>query len=81
MWVESRKFSLMVIVCYHQTMAALLLTLDFVTMFLKYGKTRIVLSQFNLEIYHLVDVMYGIKKEKNLADKLDIFLLNKKKKQ
>jgi len=54
-------------------MAALLLTLDFVTMFLKYGKTRIVLSQFNLEIYHLVDVMYGIKKEKNLADKLDIF--------
>jgi len=62
-------------------MAALLLTLDFVTMFLKYGKTRIVLSQFNLEIYHLVDVMYGIKKEKNLADKLDIFLLNKKKKQ
>jgi len=71
----------MVIVCYHQTMAALLLTLDFVTMFLKYGKTRIVLSQFNLEIYHLVDVMYGIKKEKNLADKLDIFLLNKKKKQ
>jgi len=40
----------------------------------KKKKTRIVLSLIYLEIYHVVDVLHGIKKVKKiLADKLDKF--------
>ena len=43
----------------------------------KKWKIRFVLSLFYLEIYHVVDIMYGIKKEKVLADKLDKFPFKK----
>jgi len=50
---------------------------------LKNRKTWIVLSLLYLKIYHVIDVMHGIKKRKVkiLADKLDKFSSKKKKKK
>jgi len=50
--------------------------------FKKIGKTRIILSLFDLERYRVIDVMHEIKKVKNfLAYKLDKFPSKKKKKK
>jgi len=44
-------------------------------------KLQLYYPRFYLEIYHIIDVMHGIKKVKILVDKLDKIPIKKKKKK